>query len=116
MRLAEAVECHAIAVEPLKVEDCRRHAVSAEAVERPDEHHVKLAPRRVDEQLGITRPLISAFTAAFVLDVLAGDCMAHAREAAPAGTPGSALCHWWRPGRRWRPAAIRSPGPKPVDS
>ena len=41
MRLGVAVEGHAVGIEPLKMLDRRHHALTAEAVERPEQHAIE---------------------------------------------------------------------------
>ena len=50
--LGVGVEVDAVGLQPLQVAHRPRHALPAEAVERPEEHQVELAPRRGREELG----------------------------------------------------------------
>lgn len=64
------VKVDAVDLEPLQVADGLRHALPAEAVQRPEQHQVELAPGRGREELGKCLALALALPAALMLDVL----------------------------------------------
>lgn len=68
--LGVGVEVDAVSLEPLQVADRPRHALPAEAVERPEEHQVELATRRACEKLREGLAVSLALGAALVLHVL----------------------------------------------
>jgi hypothetical protein len=75
--LAEAVEADAIGAKPLKVSDGRSHALSAEAIKRPDKQDVEFSLRCGCEEPPELLALVGALAAALVIDVFAHNDVAH---------------------------------------
>src|SRR5258707_7994085 len=63
--------------EALQMSDSRGHTLAAEAVERPDEQNVELAPRGVGEHRCELLSVLDALAAILVLNVFTDERVAH---------------------------------------
>src|SRR6516164_4572834 len=76
MCLCVAMECDSVRAQPLQMQNGWNHALSAEAIQRPEQHAIELAATCILEQGRELLAALGTLTSTLLINILGDDVMA----------------------------------------